>query len=317
MSPLISIIVPVYNTEKTIRRCIESIQNQTFVDWELLLIDDGSTDKSADICNEYTIKDKRIKVLHKMNGGVSSARNLGLDNAEGIWITFCDSDDYVNSNWLDIYVSLINQYNIDMCCQGMYKIGLDVFPKYCSGIEYYGNGKNALILLRDSLILGFVWNKILKKSIIDENGLRFDENIVFLEDEEFILRYFKYCKRVACTKKIGYNYVVSYYDAGQKYGNLDNYYLSLSNFKSIKYIFRFHYNHIYKIYLNMLTNSFFESYQFKANDIKQRLNLYRKVVGYDVFKVNGLSFVSKLIFLLPLNIGNILFFLKSKIKNIG
>lgn len=316
MAPLISIIIPVYNAEKTIRRCIESIQTQTFVDWELLLIDDGSTDQSDDICDEYTLKDKRIKVFHKKNGGVSSARNVGLDNAQGIWITFCDADDYVNFYWLDIYVSLINKYETDIVCQGIHKIGLDVSSEHCIGIEYYGDSENALILLGESLLLGFVWNKILKKSMIDENGLRFDEDIVFLEDEEFILKYFKYCKWAVCTKEVGYNYIVSYSDASLKYGNLDNYYLSLSNFKSIKCIFKSNYNHIYQKYLDMLTNSFFASYQFKADDIKQRLKLYREEVGHDVFKVNGLSFVSKLIFLLPLNIGTILFLLKSKIRSI-
>lgn len=93
--PLISIIVPVYNSEKTLNRCIDSILSQTFHDWELLLIDDGSTDCSGEICDEYAIKDKRVKVFHKGNGGVSSARNVGLNNAKGEWITFIDSDDEI------------------------------------------------------------------------------------------------------------------------------------------------------------------------------------------------------------------------------
>lgn len=314
MVPLISIIVPVYNAEGTLNRCINSIIKQTFSNWELLLIDDGSTDQSYEICDEYAAKDQRIKAFHKKNGGVSSARNIGLDYATGEWITFCDSDDYVNSNWLDIYMSLINRYNVDMVCQGMQKTGLDVFPKYCPGIDYYGDSKNALIHLKESLLLGFVWNKILKKSIIDKNELFFDENIVFMEDEEFILKYFKYCKMIACTANIGYNYVISFSSTKQKYSDIDNYYVALSNFRSIKYIFKSYYNHIYQSYLDMLTNSFFASYQLKTDDIKKRLNLYKKEVGRDVFKVNGLSIVSKLIFLLPVDWGNTLFLIKSKIK---
>ena len=98
--PLISVIVPVYNTEKYLHRCIDSILNQTFTDFELLLINDGSTDSSSAICDEYAEKDCRVRVFHKPNGGVSSARNLGLEKAQGEWITFCDSDDRVYPTWL-------------------------------------------------------------------------------------------------------------------------------------------------------------------------------------------------------------------------
>ena len=92
--PKISIIVPVYNAEQWLERCIESIVAQTYADWELLLVDDGSNDRSGDICDRYAASDPRIQAFHKPNGGVSSARNLGLDHAQGEWITFVDSDDY-------------------------------------------------------------------------------------------------------------------------------------------------------------------------------------------------------------------------------
>lgn len=100
-NPKISIIVPVYNAERYLHRCIESILAQTFKDFELLLIDDGSKDNSGYICNEYAGKDERVKVWHKENGGVSSARNVGLDNVKGEWVTFVDSDDYISSNYFD------------------------------------------------------------------------------------------------------------------------------------------------------------------------------------------------------------------------
>ena len=99
---LISIIVPVYNAEKTLNRCVSSILSQTFQDWELLLIDDGSTDRSGKLCDEYAAKDQRIKVFHKKNGGVSSARNIGLDHAKGQWVTFVDCDDWIVDSALDI-----------------------------------------------------------------------------------------------------------------------------------------------------------------------------------------------------------------------
>ena len=93
MNPKISVIVPVYNVEMFLRRCIDSILAQTFTDFELLLIDDGSKDKSGEICDEYATKDVRIRVFHKQNGGVSSARNVGLNHAIGEYICFCDADD--------------------------------------------------------------------------------------------------------------------------------------------------------------------------------------------------------------------------------
>lgn len=109
---LISIIVPVYNAENTLNRCVDSILKQSFGDWELLLIDDGNTDKSGRICDQYSAIDKRIKVFHKENGGVSSARNMGLDYARGECITFVDSDDALTDsafelNWNDISEDLI------------------------------------------------------------------------------------------------------------------------------------------------------------------------------------------------------------------
>ena len=99
--PKISVIVPVYNTEQYLHRCIDSILAQTYTDFELLLIDDGSKDNSGKICNEYAAKDSRVRVFHKENGGVSSARNIGLDNAKGGWISFVDSDDWISTEYLE------------------------------------------------------------------------------------------------------------------------------------------------------------------------------------------------------------------------
>ena len=108
MKPAVSVIVPVYNTEKYLEECIQSVLNQSFTDFELLLIDDGSTDQSGLICDKYAKKDNRIRVFHKINGGVSSARNLGLDNAKGEWITFVDSDDCLKPDYLMNLYACVN-----------------------------------------------------------------------------------------------------------------------------------------------------------------------------------------------------------------
>ena len=118
-TPKISVIVPVYNTEKYLHHCIDSILSQTFTDFELLLIDDGSKDSSGAICDEYAAKDNRVRVFHKENGGVSSARNLGLDNATGEWIAFVDADDYLAPSYLyDFVQNLSNDVKLLVCAYG-------------------------------------------------------------------------------------------------------------------------------------------------------------------------------------------------------
>lgn len=122
-NPLISIIVPVYNVEKYLPECIESILSQSYSNFELILVDDGSKDKSGIICDEYAKRDNRIKVYHKQNGGVSSARNLGLDNADGEWITFVDSDDIVEPNYLSSMVLYTENYDFSIIQFSLNRIG--------------------------------------------------------------------------------------------------------------------------------------------------------------------------------------------------
>ena len=121
---MISVIVPVYRAEKYLHRCVDGILAQTYTDFELLLIDDGSPDNCGALCDEYAAKDSRVRVFHKENGGVSSARNLGLDNAKGEWVTFCDADDYVTSDWLATFSDAITKA-VDLGIQGYYIIDRD------------------------------------------------------------------------------------------------------------------------------------------------------------------------------------------------
>lgn len=108
--PKISVIVPVYNVEQYVSRCIDSILKQTYTNWELVLVNDGSLDKSGEICDEYALRDCRLRVCHKVNGGVSSARNMGLDIATGDWITFLDSDDYLSNNTLECLANTVEMF---------------------------------------------------------------------------------------------------------------------------------------------------------------------------------------------------------------
>lgn len=188
MNPIISIIVPVYNTEQYLNHCIDSILSQTFTDFELLLIDDGSTDKSGDICDEYARKDERIKVFHKKNGGVSSARNMGLDYVQGEWITFVDADDWIVKDCLNLDYSLFQE---DLIIFSYYH-NFETSNNLAFSInQFVAKGKNELNDLYQAFIhKGFfrtVWSKLFKRSLI--NNLRFDESVSIGEDHLFLLNY--------------------------------------------------------------------------------------------------------------------------------
>lgn len=186
----ISIIVPVYNVEKHISECIDSVINQSYTNWELLLINDGSTDSSGAICDEYSQRDSRVRVFHKENGGVSSSRNLGLDNAQGEWIIFLDADDYwYDYTVLEKLVETAEKYNLDIV-RGEYKAvdedGNDLFerPLTKSKEEYSGQVLTSGIFYT-KIMCGenFLVLSLIRRNAI--SGLRFTIERSFLEDMEF------------------------------------------------------------------------------------------------------------------------------------
>ena len=154
---LISIIIPVYNVEQYLSRCIDSVINQTYKNLEIILIDDGSTDDSGEICDEYALKDNRIKVMHKQNGGVSSARNEGLDISKGNYIGFIDSDDFIEKDMYEFLYDLLTKNNCDISCcnKFIFKdnkfIASKSFPK--------GNVLSFNEVLNDSKHDFYIWNK--------------------------------------------------------------------------------------------------------------------------------------------------------------
>lgn len=208
-TPKISVIVPVYNVEKYLHRCIDSILSQTFTDFELLLIDDGSKDKSGAICDEYVVKDNRVCVFHKENGGVSSARNLGLDNACGEWISFVDADDYLDVECLSM---LMSQQNADLtiinyiCHNGSERI----IPNSASFIF---KSENVLYdFLNQRINIGSLrtpWGKLYKKYLIDKLRLRFNEDLHIAEDTIFVLQYCINCRSLEMIDNPLYNYEYS------------------------------------------------------------------------------------------------------------
>lgn len=205
---LISVIVPVYNTEQYLEKCLDSITKQTYINLEIILVDDGSTDCSAKICDRYAENDKRIQVIHKKNQGVSAARNDGIKVARGQYIAFVDSDDYLLPAYFTYLYDLLKTYNADMSCCNLYKMWdtetLPLFDNLESDIEFTAQEamKN---FLYGKTITGHPFLKLYKKDLV--RHLHFQENIHYGEDILFTLHILQTCRRVVYGNRILYTYI--------------------------------------------------------------------------------------------------------------
>lgn len=192
-TPKISVIIPIYNAEKYLKCCIDSILAQNFSDFELLLVDDGSSDNSWEICEEYAQKDSRVRVFHKENGGVSSARNVGLENALGEWLYFSDSDDELYSDAFEILLKNVSN-DIAYVMAG-YVIYNDAGEETYSittrrtDVVTAQNAISQMFKPQDYLYHGYLWNKLFRTDIIKKHALHFEENIHFNEDRLFNVLY--------------------------------------------------------------------------------------------------------------------------------
>lgn len=209
-NPQISIIIPVYNVDKYLNNCLESVLSQSIANFEVLLIDDGSTDQSGKICDEYAKKDSRIRVFHQKNGGVSSARNKGILYAKGEWITFIDSDDYVSETFLNDFG--LSRYKADIYLQG-YQVEMNgkVFCKHVFPVQAISNVPFVRLFVEGEKrnIINSPCCKLFKRVIIATFGLAFDTSISFGEDHLFVLSYLYYAQRFVLSPAAGYHYVHS------------------------------------------------------------------------------------------------------------
>lgn len=214
MNPKVSIIVPVYKAEQYLHRCIDSILAQTFTDWELLLVDDGSPDRSGEICDEYAKKDKRIRVFHKENGGVSSARNLGLEKVQGEYVTFVDADDWIDADALNVCMTEIETNDLDVLQFSFTRdehllgsLGSDS-TEVCSLPDY----------LEKRRLLVCVWGTVIRSSIIHTNKIRFDSQMKLAEDQLFLFTCMEYATKLMRIP----NRLYYYYDNPQSATNNEN-----------------------------------------------------------------------------------------------
>lgn len=227
--PLISIIVPMYNVEKYIERCLDSLLNQTYQNLEIICVDDGSPDKSGEIAEEYAAKDKRVVVIHKDNQGLGMARNTGLDNAKGEFVVFVDSDDFLQLDLLENLVLAANGNCADTVIAGYsrYKEG-EVVPVSNPIADQVFQGENILnnVLFKmigpkrdgtDTLNMA-VWRVLFSLKIINKNNIRFPSEREFIsEDIIFDLKYYSACKCVCGINNMGYLYCLNAGSLTEKY----------------------------------------------------------------------------------------------------
>ena len=260
MRPMVSIIVPIYNAEQYLRRCVDSILNQEYTDYELLLVNDGSTDASGDICEEYGDRDSRVIVIQKENTGVSDSRNRALDRARGKYLQFLDSDDWITPDATRLFVRAAEEYGCDMVISDFYRVvGERLSPK--GDIEEEG------VLTREEFAAhmmenpadfyyGVLWNKLYRRDIVEEHKLRMDTDISWCEDFMFNLEYIRYAKVFYALHAPIYYYV-------KRKGSLASQGINISKTVKMKLNVFEYYNNFYKHVLEE------EDYE------KNRLQVYR------------------------------------------
>ncbi|MBQ7993183.1 MAG: glycosyltransferase [Solobacterium sp.] len=209
--PNVSIIIPVYNAEKGIRRCIESVLNQEYSDYELILVDDGSKDSSPAILDEYAAHDARIKVIHKPNQGVSATRNRGLCEAAGTYVQFMDADDWLPPESTKILVRTAVEDECDLVVAGFYRVVNDrVARKSSLDDEDVLTLKEYSEYMKDNpadYYYGVLWNKLYRRDIIEKYNVRMEEGLSFCEDFVFNLEYLVHCQRIRALNVPVYYYV--------------------------------------------------------------------------------------------------------------
>ncbi|MGU8908540.1 glycosyltransferase family 2 protein [Clostridium perfringens] len=206
-----SILVPIYNTETYLKKCINSILEQTYANFELILINDGSTDNCGYICDYYKSIDKRIKVIHKHNSGVSSTKNIGINNSIGEYIVFVDSDDYIEKNFLEVISKEIESQEYEMIFFGFKEETEDntiVSVNNVNKNKYYKSEfSECITYLIDNNIFGYQCSKVINSKTIKENNIKFDENISLNEDLLFTFEVLKYTKNIKVLEFSPYHYV--------------------------------------------------------------------------------------------------------------
>ena len=202
---IVSIIIPVYNIEKYIRECINSIINQTYKDLEIIIVDDGSTDNSGSICDEYASRDKRIKVIHQMNAGAANAKNTALDQATGEYVAFVDSDDFVSEDWIYTMYQSMKQYNADIVeCEfdRVFTNQAVIVRNYEKNIEY--SAKKYFEQYFENWESALFWNKLFRAKLLKD--IRFRRERRCIDDEFFTYKALSLANKIVRINEVLYHY---------------------------------------------------------------------------------------------------------------
>ena len=210
MTPTVSIIVPIYNAEKHLARCIDSILNQEYTDFELLLVNDGSTDSCGSICDSYAEQDSRVRVIHKENTGVSDSRNQAIDRARGTYLQFLDSDDWITPDATKLFVRAAEEHCCDLVIADLYRV-------VGERLSQKGDIEEDSVMTREEFAshmmenpadfyYGVLWNKLYRRSIVESHRLRCLENVDWCEDFLFNCNYIQYIRLVAAVPQPLYYY---------------------------------------------------------------------------------------------------------------
>lgn len=258
MSPTVSIIVPVYNAEKTLSRCIDSVLGQEYSDFELLLVNDGSRDSSGDICRTYAEKDKRIRLLDKPNTGVSDSRNMAISMARGKYLQFLDSDDWITPNATRLFVETAMKYHCDMVISDFYRVSGkrvshkgDIDEDCVLTLEEFATH---MIENPADFYYGVLWNKLYRRDIIEKHQLRMNTEISWCEDFMFNLEYMRHCITFFALQVPVYYYV-------KTKGSLASQGGTISTAIKMKLMVFDYYNNFYK---HILTEEDYEKNQLQV-----------------------------------------------------
>lgn len=199
-----SIILPIYKVENYLEECVNSVLTQKIIDYELILVDDGSPDNCPKMCDEFAKKDSRIKVVHKKNGGLSDARNAGIKVAKGKYILFIDPDDYVEKDYLEVIDKNVGDSDLLVFCY--YSLWRNKKKKEFGENRILNKDEALSYLMADDKFCGYAWNKVFKKDIIDKNNLSFDSGVIMCEDVLFSYEYINRIDRVKIISDALINY---------------------------------------------------------------------------------------------------------------
>lgn len=243
MKPTVSIIIPVYNAEKTLKRCVDSILNQEYRDFELILMDDGSKDQSGEICDAYAQADARVVVVHKENSGVSDTRNRGIERAQGTYLQFVDSDDWLTPDATKLMVRAAEEMGCDMVIADFYRVVGEMVSRKgdIDADRVIGREEFASFMMENpaDYYYGVLWNKLYRRDIVNAHQIRMDTKISWCEDFMFNLEYVRYAKSFYALRTPVYYYV-------KTKGSLVNQKISFAKTVEMKLMMFECYNDFYK-----------------------------------------------------------------------